>query len=73
MVPDTLRGLFSGRSLFYWQDKSRREVDFAIRWDQNRVDTVECKIKPDQVNASAIGAFRGRYPQGRNFFVAPNV
>ena len=30
LVLDTLRGLFSDGSLFYWQDKSRREVDFII-------------------------------------------
>ena len=73
LVLDTLRGLVSDGSLFYWQDKSRREVDFVIRRDRNRLDTVECKINPDQVNASAIEAFRVLYPQGRNFVVSPNV
>ena len=37
------------------------------------MDTVECKINPDQVNASVVGAFRDLYPEGRNFVVSPKV
>ena len=73
LVLDTLRGLFSDGNLFYWQDKSRREVDFVIRRGGNQVDIVESKINPEHVRPSAIAAFRDLYPMGRNFILSPNV
>ncbi len=71
LVLDALRCHYADEAIFYWQDKSGREVDFVIRRERNRVDLAECKINPDKLNISAIAAFRGLYPQGDNYIVSP--
>ncbi len=71
LVLDALRCHYTDEDIFYWQDKSGREVDFVIRRERNRVDLAECKINPDKLNISAIAAFRGLYPQGDNYIVSP--
>jgi len=73
LVLDTLRARVGDHALFYWQDKSRREIDFVVRRGRDRIDLVECKINPDRFDPDAATAFRARYPRGRNFLVAPQV
>ena len=50
LVLDALRFRHADEDIFYWQDKSRREVDFVVRHTRDRVDAIECKINPDRVN-----------------------
>ena len=71
LVLDSLRFRYRDEDLFYWQDKSRREVDFVIRRERDRLDLIECKNDPARVSTSAIKAFRSRYPQGDNYVVSP--
>lgn len=59
--------------LFYWRDKSGRELDFVIRRGRDRLDVVECRIAPDEFRPRALDAFRERYPEGENFVVGPFV
>ena len=66
-------GGFGDDRVFYWRSISHREVDFVIRRGRDRVDLVECKINPDQVERTAIDAFRVRYPEGDNYVVSPGV
>ena len=73
LVLDALRFRYTDVDIFYWQDKSRREVDFVIRRNRNRVDLVECKINPDKLNTYAMDAFRRLYPAGDNYVVSPAV
>lgn len=73
MVLDEILTRFRESDLFYWQDKSRREVDFVIRRGETRVDTVECKINPDRFDAAATEVFRAAYPDGENFIVTPRA
>lgn len=73
MVLDELRFRIPDRDLFYWQDKSRREIDFVIRRGSDRVDAVECKINPDRLNTASVKAFRELYPTGNNYVVSPFV
>lgn len=70
---DELRFRFTDEDIFYWQDKSHREVDFVIRRERDRVDVLECKINPDKLNAKPIEVFRNSYPQGDNYIVSPAV
>jgi len=72
LVLDVLRAATGGEGLFYWRDKSGREVDFVVRKGRE-VHVVECKISPDGFNAEALAIFRGLYPKGRNFLVCPGV
>lgn len=73
LVLDALRVRFGDDRIFYWRDKSHREIDFVIRRGRDAVDAVECKIDPDEVEAAAFDAFRARYPQGSNHVVSPRV
>lgn len=73
LVLDSLRCLVDDARLFYWRDKSNRELDFIVRGNRGRVDAIECKINPDHARPQAIGAFRGAYPDGRNCIVSPSV
>ncbi len=73
LVLDTLRFRFADENIFYWQDKSRREVDFVIKRGRDRVDVLECKINPDKLDARPVEAFRDLYPQGENYIVSPAV
>ena len=73
LVLDSLCSRVSGHDIFYWQDKSRREVDFVIRHSRDRVDTVECKINPEKLNPTPVHAFRSLHPGGENFVISPAV
>jgi len=73
LVLDALRFRFADEDIFYWQDKSRREVDFVVRRGRDRVDVMECKINPDKLDAKPVEAFRGLYPKGDNYIVSPGA
>ena len=73
LVLDSLRFHYADKDIYYWQDKSHREIDFVIRRGRDRVDVVECKINPDRLNPSAVEAFRALYPVGENYVVSPAV
>ncbi len=73
LVLDTLRFRFADEDIFYWQDKSFREVDFVIRRGRDRVDVMECKINPNKLDAKPVEVFRGIYPIGENYVVSPAV
>jgi predicted AAA+ superfamily ATPase len=73
LVLDDLRTEVGDHNLFYWRDKSGREVDFVIRGRKQQVDAVECKITPDQFDPASLVVFRADYPQGRNLILSPAV
>ena len=73
LVLDGLRSRFADDDIFYWQDKSRREVDFVIRHSRDRVDVVECKISPDKLDVTPVEVFRGLYAKGENIVISPAV
>ena len=71
LVLDALLTRFHEDHVLYWQDKSRREVDFVVRRTDGAVDAVECKVNPDRLDPAPIEAFRHIYPDGSNYVVAP--
>ena len=71
LVLDSLLMRHPETDVLYWQDKSRREVDFVIRRAGGAVDAVECKINPDRLNAGPVEVFRRIYPEGENYVVTP--
>ena len=73
LVLDSLRFRHLDDDIFYWRDKSGREVDFVVRRPEGRVDTFECKIDPDEVSPAPVAAFRRRYPHGRDYVVVPDA
>jgi predicted AAA+ superfamily ATPase len=70
LVLDLLRSAAEGEALFYWRDKSGREVDFVIRKGRE-VHALECKVNPDRLDDGGLAAFRALYPRGRNYVVCP--
>ncbi len=73
MVLDELRSRFDSRNIFYWRDKSGREIDFIIPGKRKQIDIVECKINPDSLNIKNLLEFRSIYPEGRNYIVSPFI
>ena len=73
LVLDSLRFRHLDRDIFYWRDKSGRELDFVARREEGRLDAFECKINADKVTKTAVEALRRRYPLGRNYVVVPMV
>ena len=73
LVLDSLRFRLSDDRIFYWRDKAGREVDFVIRRGRDRVDLVECKLDPDELDGRAVRAFRAIYPSGENFLASPAI
>ena len=71
LVLDALLMRHHENDVLYWQDKSRREVDFVVRRSEGAVDVVECKINPDRLNARPVEAFRRVYPKGVNYVATP--
>jgi predicted AAA+ superfamily ATPase len=72
LVLDVLRSATGAEGLFYWRDKSGREVDFVVRRGR-AIHAVECKINPDRFDPESLIVFRGLYPQGRNYLVCPGI
>jgi len=73
LVLDILRTALPFFSLYYWKDKSDREIDFVIRRSPAEADTVECKINPEKFDGKALKEFRKLYPVGNNFCFSPAV
>lgn len=73
LVLDALRFRFTDEDIFYWHDKSYREVDFVVRRGRDRMDVLECKINPDKLDAKPVEVFRELYPDGDNYIVSPAV
>jgi predicted AAA+ superfamily ATPase len=70
---DVLRTIVHEANLFYWRDKSAREIDFIIKRTGQQVHTLECKINPDDFNPSSLIKFRSLYPHGNNYVICPYI
>ena len=70
---DALSCRLPPENLYYWRDKSGRELDFVVRRGRDRLDAYECQINPAEFRGKALEAFRERYPEGRNFVASPFV
>ena len=73
LVLDALRSCNADDSIFYWRDKSGREIDFIVRRGREHVDTIECKINPETLTTKATEVFRSYYPEGNNYVVSPGA
>lgn len=73
LVLDMLRFKHESGNLFYWADKSGREIDFVCKGRGNSTDVFECKIDPDRFAPDTMKVFREMYPHGENYVVSPRV
>lgn len=73
LVLDALRASTGTKELYFWRDKSGREIDFILKQTANRVDAIEAKINPDDFETDALQVFRSHYPSGNNYVISPRV
>jgi uncharacterized protein len=73
MVLDELRTQLDSRDLFFWKDKSGREVDFIVKGPRQQADAIECKINPDKFKPDDLVVFRSLYPEGKNRVLSPAI
>lgn len=73
LVLDMLKAYLPGEKIFYWRDKSSREIDFVVKRKNDQVDIFECKINPDAFSVYPVSIFRTAYPQGRNLCISPYI
>ena len=73
LVLDTFRTIEQENNLFFWRDKSGREIDFVIKRDRSNVDAIECKVNPANFSSKTLKVFREIYPDGCNFCISPNI
>jgi len=73
LVLDALRTSVVDLDLYYWRDKSGREVDFIIKGGQQQSNMIECKINPDHFDPAHLNVFRSLYPEGKNYVLSPNI
>jgi predicted AAA+ superfamily ATPase len=71
LVLDMLRSHVPENQLFYWRDKSNREIDFVVKRSENSIDIIESKVSPDNLSLKAIQMFREIYPTGNNYCYSP--
>jgi predicted AAA+ superfamily ATPase len=73
LVLDLMRTYTNRDQLFYWRDKSGREIDFVLKKPGNTVDIIECKVNPDHLALQQIHSFRKIYPNGNNYCFSPYI
>ena len=73
LVLDSLRTRISPLNLFYWRNKSGREIDFIVKRQNRQIDALECKINPDHFDPKSLTAFRLLYPKGKNYIISPRI
>ncbi len=71
LVLETLLSLSGPRKVHFWRDKQGREVDFVLPRGRDACDAIECKWSAAGFESKSLVAFRGIYPKGRSFLVAP--
>lgn len=61
------------RTVYYWRDKQKHEVDFIISDNRQSPVAVECKWKAADFDPSNLRIFRRIYPEGSNYVVAQDI
>ena len=72
-VLNEIQGRLQARTLRYWRDKQRHEVDFIWQKPGGSPVAIECKWSSAQFDPAALQAFRRLYPEGPNFIVCQDV
>lgn len=70
---DTLRTRINPSNLYYWRDKSGREIDFVVKGQDRHIHAIECKTNPDQLEPKSLVVFRSLYPEGENYIISPHI
>ncbi len=68
-----MRTHINEHNLYYWRDKSGREIDFVIKRSGKKIDIIECKANPDHFSPGNMKVFRESYPNGNNYCYSPYI
>jgi predicted AAA+ superfamily ATPase len=72
-VLNELSSHLQGRVIHYWRDKGGHEVDFIVITKELGITAIVCQWRAKDFEAKNLGAFRRRYPEGRNWIVCGDV
>lgn len=72
LVLEWLQARLPDERIFFWRDKSGRELDFVVPRSRGRVDALECKWDSGEFDPGPLVEFRKLHPEGDNFLVCPN-
>ena len=72
-VLNELHARLQTRDVRYWRDKQGHEVDFVLARRGRHPVAIECKWSVDAFAPAGMRSFRGRYPEGESFVVAPDA
>lgn len=62
------------RSIHYWRDKQKHEIDFIYLRRRNHTPiTIECKLSAKKFDPANLKIFRRLYPEGENYLVAADI
>jgi hypothetical protein len=72
-VLNELQARLRTRQIRYWRDKQGHEVDFVLAGRGRAPIAIECKWSAAALDPAGLRSFRGRYPEGENYLVAPDA
>jgi uncharacterized protein len=72
-VLNELQGRLQTRSILYWRDTQRREIDFVFQPRGKAPITIECNWRATAFDGKNLQAFRKQHPEGANYVVAGDV
>jgi uncharacterized protein len=73
LVLNEIHAATQGRTVGYWRDKQRHEVDFVWAPHRRAPLAIECKWSADAFEPVGIQSFRHQHPEGENLVVAHDV
>lgn len=70
LVLAELQARFLRTAIFYWRDKQKHEIDFALKPGRSpAITAIECKVSARTFDVAGLAAFRRRHPKGANVLV----
>lgn len=66
---DVLLSRLDKKSVYFWRDKQKREIDFVYSKNNIAFDVIEAKWSADAYNVENLSVFRSIYPKGQNIVV----
>ena len=73
LVLNELHAQLQSRRIHYWRTKHGNEIDFVLAPPGKPPIAIECKSSVADFDPRNLGAFRRRYPRGRNLLVASDA
>jgi predicted AAA+ superfamily ATPase len=69
LVLDVLLSRLDRKSIYFWRDKQKREIDFIYSKNNSICDAIEVKWNANAFEVENLTFFRSLYPRGKNIVV----